>query len=258
MNKPVILFTNFWDANKLLTRKHFMFWNDGKLFKVQLNPKRYRVYSIALSHPPLAKLPNISKEPFDLERLDLFCPTYDMLKDRKNGGSWSEYVDKFHGLIKKRREDIVSWVKSLMPNQVYILCCWENTSGKANCHRQLLYEAMSKSKTLKNRAVYTYRDGSWDDAYGSNNFYSYVDSLLANHNAQQIPVMVGSQTLADELGVPVNSQIGTGTYGSAGSWSMHVDGSVQDSLSDMLEGLTTVSGSSSIQMQPNDPEDTPF
>jgi hypothetical protein len=255
MDKPVILFTNFWDANKLLDRKHFLLLNDDKLFKVQLSPNRYRVYSIALSHPSLSRLPNIQREFPNLERLNFFCPTYDMLKSHKEGGEWEEYVKDFHKLIKKRKEEIVTWVKSLIPNRAYILCCWENTSGKAHCHRELLYEAFSKSKSLKNRAVYIYRDGSWDDAYSNHKLYSYIDSIMNDHNSVPVPVMIGSEAIANELGVPLNSQIGTGMP-NGGSWTvqMNLNSEAQNNLANIFDGLTTVSMSSSFQFYPDDNE----
>jgi len=160
MNKPIILFTNFWDANNLIDRKHFTFSKDGQISLVNLidDPINYNVLSIALTHPPIESLPNI-KSRFSLNRLDFFCPTYGILMDYKNGGEWSEYIIKYKELLKSRKDSIVPWVKSLNQNNVYILCCWENTSKGANCHRDILYDVFTKSNSMKDMAIYVSRDG---------------------------------------------------------------------------------------------------
>jgi hypothetical protein len=163
LNKPIILFTNFWDANKLIDRKYFIFSKDDKAYKVNLidAPLNYNVLSIALTHPPIKSLPNINSR-FNLDRLDFFCPTYNILMDYKNGGEWDDYVKAYKILLKKRKSQIVQWIKSLTPDKVYILCCWENTSKGANCHRDILYNVFTASESMRNRAIYISRDGTWD------------------------------------------------------------------------------------------------
>jgi len=164
IKKPIILFTNFWDANKLIDIGFFTFANKDNIYNVKLidDPINYNALSIALTHPPIKSLPNI-KLRFNLDRLDFFCPTYDILMDYKNGGDWIEYISEYKLLLKKRKVQIVQWIKSLMPDNVYILCCWENTSKGANCHRNILYEAFISSSTMKDAAIYILRNGNGDN-----------------------------------------------------------------------------------------------
>ena len=256
MNKPVILFTNFWDANKLLNRRYFLFRDEDKLYKVQFNAGKYKIYSIALSQPPIDRMPNIKTEFSNLERLNFFCPTYDMLKNYKEGGSWKDYILKFRGLMKQRREEIVDWIKSLIPGRLYILCCWENTSKGAHCHRQLIYRAMLKSKTLSKKAIYTYRNGSWDDTSpAALSFCGHVDDVLHQSQTQQVPVFVGDQDMANQLSIPINSQIGFGTYSANGTWSMNVSGSetTLDDLFNLIMSETNVSMACGVET-----DDPPF
>jgi hypothetical protein len=163
MNKPIILFTNFWDANKLLDRGSYFYKAENKILKVNIIPDHCKIFSIALSHPKIEKLPSIKRDFSDIDRLDMFCPTYDMIDCYKSGGEWSDYVGRFKGIMKQRGHDISRWVKSLMPNNVYILCCWENTSEDMHCHRELLYKALLNSETLKNKAIFHYRNGCCND-----------------------------------------------------------------------------------------------
>jgi len=246
MNKPVILFTNFWDANKLLQTKHFVFWKGNSLYKVKMNddPKNYSVLSIALRHPSLDKLPVIKETHSHLPRLDFFCPTYEMLKDYKGGGKWSDYVVKYKQLMRDRRTDITEWVKSLIPDHVYILCCWENTSKGANCHRKLVFEALSKSKTLRDKAIYTHRDGSWHDDYISTSFYQHMESNLISHGNQNvtiIPVTVGSLGISNQTEIPLDTVIGDATPLEDGGWGIAIHPEQRQAIEELLgvTGTTT-------------------
>lgn len=235
MDKPVVIFTNFWDADKLLKRGHFLCSEGEFLYKVMLyeDPRNYKVCSIALSHPPLDRLPVIKSKFSKLERLNFFCPTYNMLKDHKDGGEWSDYVKQYMPLLKSRKDSVLDWFKSLESNHVYILCCWENTSKGAHCHRQLMYDAFTKSKSLKDKAIYIYRSGSWNDDYESKGIYQYISSELSK-GGDNVPVTLSSQSLADEMGMPIGSTIGTATAMAEGAWVVNITTDVNQALNDLL------------------------
>ena len=231
MNKPIVIFTNFWDANKLVDRKHFLFWRGKTLYKIQMNdkPQNYEVVSIALSHPPLSRITKIEEKFNPIKRLDFFCPTYDMLKDYKDGGDWIKYTDKYKTLLKSRKAQVFEWVESLSSDRIYILCCWENTSGASHCHRQLLYDALTKSKALQNQAIYIYRDGSWDDKYVDSELYKLLAILASGKKTKQVPFVVNNPDIAQELGVTLNVQCGTFTSAN-GSFAMLLNNVNQDIL----------------------------
>ena len=257
MNKPIIVFTNFWDAEKLIKHKRFLFWRDESLYNVKLYDEKcnYTVYSIALAHPKLNKLPVIRAiHQESIPRLDFFCPTYEMLTNYKGGGSWKDYTTKYRRLLKSRKKEIVHWLKSLMPDRVYILCCWENTSKNARCHRQLLFDAFTQSKSLRDKAIFAYRDGSWNDNYVSTDIYKYLDNQVMGFSNAAIPVTVNSQDIASQLGVAVGDTIGTASSAD-GSWSLVVHPHhVQDALEELLYGYSPVSVSSQVQGTSTDDE----
>ena len=85
-------------------------------------PQNYEVVSIALSHPPLSRITKIEEKFNPIKRLDFFCPTYDMLKDYKDGGDWIKYTDKYKTLLKSRKAQVFEWVESLSSDRIYILC----------------------------------------------------------------------------------------------------------------------------------------
>ncbi|MFA7220332.1 MAG: hypothetical protein WC119_07540 [Synergistaceae bacterium] len=249
MNKPIILFTNFWDANHLLERRHFVFLRDKSLYKIQMHPiggavkspKNYSIYSIALSHPPLNRLKNIHEEFPQLNCLNFFCPTYKLLRDYKDGGSWDDYSVNFRSLLRERKKEVSQWMKSLIPDHIYILCCWENTSNGAHCHRALIYDALSKSKSLKNRAIYAYRDGSWDGSYIDNELYAYIDQTISLKSIdiqnQTIPLTINNPYLSDQMGAPLGSQIGTFTTNN-GSWNFNASEDNNDLFLTMVQELS--------------------
>ena len=159
MGKPVVLFTNFWDANNLLSKKHFLVDVNGSIYRIRLEKDQYSIYSIALSHPPVEKLPDIKSQFGGFKRLDFFCPTYKLLMRYKNDKNWEWYTEDFNSLMKDRKSEIKDWIDSLVENHLYILCCWENTSRDSKCHRELIYKAITSSRKLKDKCFYVYRDG---------------------------------------------------------------------------------------------------
>jgi len=160
-DKAIVVLTNFWDANILIDYGFLLHVVNGsdKVYKVNLindnGTKNYSVDSIALSHPPLTKLPHLDH----LTRLDFFCPTYDMLCRYKKDGDWASYTKDYYALLKDRKNSLKEWVNSLESNHVYFLCCWENTISGSHCHRYLLYRKFISSEAAMKRILPIYRHG---------------------------------------------------------------------------------------------------
>lgn len=142
-NKPTVIFTTFWHADKMLEKD-----------------ENIVVHSVALSHPPLTKLKNINKHFKPFVRLDMFCPTPEILFKYKEDKDWRAYVKEYRKLLSQRKKEIKGWVKSLEDDKTYALCCWENTSVSAQCHRWLIYYALTDSKTMKDKAIYVCKHGN--------------------------------------------------------------------------------------------------
>lgn len=183
--KPIVIFTTFWDAEEILKQKCFLFQNDGKMNIAYVRtgsdnkPENFCVYSIALAHPNLDKTPNIKEQINPFVRLDILCPTYDILMKYKKDKDWVDYTEKYKKIIVRRKEEIKNWFSSLRNNFVYILCCWENTQSGANCHRQILYNVITSSKTLKDKAIYVYHHGK-ESSSNSHKADLIVETLSKN------------------------------------------------------------------------------
>lgn len=160
--KSIVIFTNFWDANTVIDRNSLIVQNSNNekiyrinFFKDNNVPNNFSVHSIALSHPNLSKQKNMK----NMNRLDFFCPTYDMLDRYKKDKNWNSYHKDFIALIKKRKSVIREWAESLIPERVYFLCCWENTIKGAHCHREILHKAFTDSKIISKKIFSIYRHG---------------------------------------------------------------------------------------------------
>jgi len=144
--KPIIVFTTFWDAKSILQNGGFIFDN----YVVRLKPEEIKIHSIALAQPK------------DLgstyPQLSFFCPTWDMLKSYRRDKDWEQYVKDYKGVLKNNQKEIKSWLSQL-EIRAYLLCCWENTCKGAHCHRDLIYQAFTKSKATSGFAKYIYRHG---------------------------------------------------------------------------------------------------
>ena len=172
MKKAIVLFTSFWDADSIIGDQYFIVRsNDKKKYsKINLfvdkdgNPENFIVRSIALSHPNLSKLSQLMvlEKGANMTRLDFMCPTYNILKRYKNDKDWDLYQKDFIGLVKQRKDRAKEWIDSLLPDHLYILCCWENTVTGANCHRKILYNLFNKSPSAMKKMVCLYRDGARD------------------------------------------------------------------------------------------------
>lgn len=160
LTKPILIFSTFWDAEYIIDKKFCIaqYKNEAKMVYLN-NPLNYTVNSIALMHPNLDNLPLLKEQFSPLKTLSFFCPTYDILRKYKEDKDWDDYTLKYKALLVRRKDDIKDWISSLEDNKAYILCCWENTSKKAKCHRQIIYSAISNSKTLKDKVICLYRDG---------------------------------------------------------------------------------------------------
>ena len=140
--KPRIIFTTFWEADKLLSI---------------LPPNElYSVNSVALGIPCTAKFPKLK----DITRLKFFCPTWDILNKYKEDNDWDDYTKSFTALMDTRKDEVAAWFDSLSDDYRYFLCCWENTSKGAHCHRQLLYESMKKDLAISEKYHIMYRHGN--------------------------------------------------------------------------------------------------
>ena len=158
-DKSVVIFSSFWDADSIIDSGFLLCHNkkDQKTYRINIvKPAvNYSIHSIALSHPDLSKKPNM----IGMNRIDCFCPTYDLLKRYKSNMDWDLYQKDFTNLIRKRKSVIKEWADSLKSNHVYFLCCWENTSHGAHCHREILYKAFSESKVMSQKIISIYKHG---------------------------------------------------------------------------------------------------
>jgi hypothetical protein len=142
---------------------------DKSVLNIKLIEDSYYINSVALSHPDLnkSKLNNLA----NISRLDCLCPTYDMLTRYKSDGDWNKYTEDYKNLLKKRIDRVKDWINELQSNHVYILCCWENTSFGAHCHREIIYNEFKKSKYTKDKLILIYRHGGYkkkqDDGYST-------------------------------------------------------------------------------------------
>jgi len=164
-SKPTIVFTTFWDALEVSQ-------NGGMLHEdkaIRFLSNECVILSVALAKPKLPKLRNVGT-------LDFFCPTWEILKEYKKNRDWNTYTNKYRKILVQNKDEIAQWVDTL-ESRVYFLCCWENTVSGANCHRHLLYEALSKSKRTKDSANYIFRHGDKDLLHKEKQLFSLLESI---------------------------------------------------------------------------------
>jgi len=165
--KPTIIFTTFWDAIRIKESKGFLFENKV----VQFEDNEIQVLSIALVTPPNLKLKNIPT-------LDLFCPSWDILKKYKKDKDWDSYTQSYTDMLSERKAKIVSWLNSLSSN-LYVLSCWENTINGANCHRKIVFDLLAGSKKVGKYANFIYRHGDKKENFVEQKFIetlNYIES----------------------------------------------------------------------------------
>lgn len=150
IKKPILLFTTFWKAKSIIDNGCYIFEKDEKTVNIRIDDQRkLQKYSIALSQPKNCHL----------ERVDCLCPTYDILMDYKNNKDWDSYTKLYTELIKNRRNKIVNFVESIDKDSICFMCCWENTSKGAHCHREIVYNMFNNSENMKKRVYLVYDHG---------------------------------------------------------------------------------------------------
>ena len=157
MNKAICIFTNFWDAKQLSIDGSLLLSSKNQLCKLNFisennKPVNFSLNSIALSLPENVRVLNF-------KNIACFNPTYKLLSNYKTNKDWVEYRSEYIKLLKERKQSIQDWANGLIDEHIYFMCCWENTSKGANCHRRILYEEFSKSKFMKNKIISIYRSG---------------------------------------------------------------------------------------------------
>lgn len=154
MNKPFVIFTNFWDVEQILGHGILFLTDEENQYVINFHDQDidYSVYSIALSFPDISVTKNI-------ETLDFFCPSYDILMDYKVDKDFDVFTRGYLDILCNRKLHIKEWLRGLKKGKIYFLCCWENTSFGDNCHRKILYDLFCNSQTTKNKANFIYRGG---------------------------------------------------------------------------------------------------
>lgn len=147
MKTPVVIFTNFFDANFILQTGYIKVNGIGDDLEIIDIPKDSKTFSVALSQPKGYSYPT----------LKFFCPTWPILTSYKSNKDWGEYTSSYKELLRSRKTDVLGWINNLKNDETYILCCWENTCNGVNCHRRIIYEALRVSKKTKDKAIYLYR-----------------------------------------------------------------------------------------------------
>ena len=174
--KAHVIFTNFWDANILAQDKYMTYCfhkspTEKKFYMAWL--RNYQICSIALGMPDSSKIPFLK----DVFRLDHFCPTYDLLMAYKKDGDWDKYRQAYRKLLVSRKDAIDDWINALEQDKIYILCCWEDTSKKCNCHRKLLFDALKSTSIWKDKAIWVYR-------HGNGKYFRMYPSKMGNVQSQ--------------------------------------------------------------------------
>jgi translation elongation factor P/translation initiation factor 5A len=111
IDKPIILFTTFWDANRLIKDSFFLHRKDqNTYYRIFIDATKeepnFIVKSVALGIPKENKIPNIK----NIERLSFFCPTYDILSTYKNNNDWCEFEARYKDKLRKDSSAIKSWI----------------------------------------------------------------------------------------------------------------------------------------------------
>ena len=151
MSKPCLVFSTLWFAEKCLKDRQFcVAVDDEKYLHIDLHDEDYELYSIAL-YPPkdiqLCHEAGLKTPPTE------FVPTSAMLHSYKQTRDWDAYLKQFIARLKGGKESVKRFVESLQEDTVYFMCCWENTSKGAKCHRRIVYDALKHSQLGKNLSL---------------------------------------------------------------------------------------------------------
>jgi hypothetical protein len=147
LKKPIIIFTNFREAESILKNSAFIVNNKV----IQFSKDEVEAFSISLESPPFLK--NKFKD------LSFFQTSWEIMSKYSSNRDWGEYESSYRERLLENKEEINNWLTQL-ENKIYILASCEDTSKGANSLRKILYEAFKKSKKAKNIANFLYRDGN--------------------------------------------------------------------------------------------------
>jgi len=197
--KPVVIFTTFWDAAYLVDSKCVLFdWHGNiKKLNLQSEPCNFSVKSVALSHPSFEKISKL-KGIFrgNRDRLDFFCPSYDLLHKYHKDKDWNYYIEKYKEIMRNNKKDIGDWISFLELNNIYILCCWEDTSGVAKCHRKIIYDTLKTSRIAKDKLILIY-----PTTYTTSSSISRGTMLWRNDRGELITAISDTGTMGASNGV---------------------------------------------------------
>ena len=83
--KPIIVFTSFWDAEKIVENGGFFVEEKS----VHFTSEEVEVLSVALAQP----------KGFRHRKLDFFCPTWDILKSYRKDRNWETYTKEYQKIL---------------------------------------------------------------------------------------------------------------------------------------------------------------
>ena len=206
--KPIVIFTTFFDANWVIGQGKFLAETDFGVTLVKLS--RYEVFSIATSHPSLTRLQNIRS----MRNLSFLSPDYEWVHDYHIDKDWAKYKRKYILRLKYVKNEVILFLSELKNDTVYFLCCWEDTTKHPHCHRQIIFDACTKSETVRDKAMYIYRDGSQApgkriSVHLSDSIWGAIDPEIASiTDTTKVQYMMPGKNVF-QRGCPIHNQNGT-------------------------------------------------
>ena len=116
-DKPIVLFTSFWDADYLVKQEYFPIKTNEETKLVWLD--NYSIHSIALMTPE--KLKNINSLEIPVPRIDFLCPTYKILMAEKANKDWEKYTTEYKALLSSRKDEVINWIDNLQEYQHIVI-----------------------------------------------------------------------------------------------------------------------------------------
>jgi hypothetical protein len=101
MNKPIVIFTNFFDCQNIFLLGGFILSNKDKLYSVRVNDENSKVYSLSLALPEL-ELPNVN----NVDILPILCPTIRNYRNLKLDNDWASFRKQYYQTLVKRKDKI--------------------------------------------------------------------------------------------------------------------------------------------------------
>ena len=157
IKKPILLFTNFLDAEQILKNGFVFLKYKNKFAKIDFKNKP--VYSVSLLTPKNIK--SIT--------LDCFCPHYSIYERYKEDKNWDKFKSAYINQLKSKKIEIKKWIKnklSLQPimgdvgtsNKIDLFCSWDLGT---KCHRKIVFDLLSSSRLIRERSHLIYREGKF-------------------------------------------------------------------------------------------------